>query len=103
MTNQQILQLIGRHVREARLNSNLTQECLAELVGIHWKTISNIERGNYPIAVTTFARICQYLETSPNRLLDGMKPPDAVRTGRIKKALARRRTPQKASRSAKRS
>jgi DNA-binding XRE family transcriptional regulator len=98
VTNQQILQLIGCHVREARLKSSLTQECLAELVGIHWKTISNIERGNYPIAVTTFARICQYLETSPNRLLEGMKPPDAARTNRIKRALARRRTPQKANR-----
>ena len=85
--------MIGRHVREARLKANMTQECLAELVGVHWKTVGNIERGNYPIALTTFARLCQFLESSPNRLLDGMEPPDPKRTARIKKALARKRAP----------
>jgi DNA-binding XRE family transcriptional regulator len=93
VTDQQVLRLIGRHVREARLKANMTQECLAELVGVHWKTVGNIERGNYPIALTTFARLCQFLESSPNRLLDGMEPPDPKRTARIKKALARKRAP----------
>jgi DNA-binding XRE family transcriptional regulator len=95
VTNQQILRLIGKRVREARLKSNMTQECLSELVGVHWKTISHIELGNYPIALTTFARLAQFLETSPNRLLDGIKPPDPERTARIKKALARKRAPAK--------
>lgn len=90
-----MLRLIGRHVRDARLKSNLTQECLAELVGVHWKTIGNIERGNFPIKLTTFARLAQFLETSPNRLLDGFEPPDPQRTARIKKALARKRAPSK--------
>ena len=87
--------MIGQHVRDARLKADLTQECLAELVGVHWKTISNIERGNFPIALTTFARLAQFLETSPNRLLDGLKPPDPQRTASIKKALARKRAPAK--------
>ena len=95
MTDRQILRLIGEHVREARLKANMTQECLAELVGVHSKTVSHIERGSYPIALTTFARLCQFLETSPNRLLDGLKPPDAQRTARIKKALVRMRAPRK--------
>lgn len=90
-----MLRLIGRQVRDARLKNYMTQECLAELVGVHWKTISNIERGNYPIALTTFARLSQFLDTSPNRLLDGIKPPDPLRTARIKKALARKRAPAK--------
>ena len=98
MTDQQILRLFGKRVREARLKANLTQECLAELVGTHWKTIGHIERGSYPIAVTTFARLSQFLETSPNRLLEGLEPPDARRTARIKKALARKRAPPKADR-----
>lgn len=90
-----MLRLIGLHVREARLKADLTQECLAELVGVHWKTIGNIERGVFPIALTTFARLAQFLETSPNRLLDGLEPPDPRRTARIKKALARQRAPAK--------
>ena len=91
-----MLREIGRRVREARLKANMTQECLAELVGVHWKTIGHIERGSYPIALTTFVRVSQFLETSPNRLLDGLQPPDPKRTARIKKALARRRGPAKA-------
>ncbi len=77
------------------MKANLTQECLAELVGVHWKTVGHIERGSYPIGVTTFARLAQFLETSPNRLLDGLEPPNPQRTARIKKALARKRVPAK--------
>ena len=95
MTDQQILRLFGQRVREARHKANMTQECLAELVGVHWKTIGHIERGTYPIALTIFARLSQFLETSPNRLLDDLKPPDPQRTACIKKALARKRAPAK--------
>ena len=77
------------------MKANLTQECLAELVGVHWKTIGHIERGSYPVALTTFARLSQFLETSPNRLLDGLGLPDAQRTAHIKKAMARKRAPAK--------
>jgi DNA-binding XRE family transcriptional regulator len=94
VTNQQILRLFGQRVREARLKGNMTQECLAELVGVHWKTIGHIERGTYPIALTTFTRLSQFLETSPNRLLEGLEPPDPKRAARIKKALARQRAPK---------
>ena len=95
VTDQQILRLIGQRVREARLRANMTQECLGELVGVHWKTIGHIERGSYPFALTTFARLSQFLETSPNRLLEGLTPPDPQRAARIKKALARKRAPAK--------
>lgn len=95
MTDKQILRLIGQRVRDARMKANLTQECVAELVGVHWKTISHVERGSYPIALTTFARLAQFLEASPNSLLEGIEPPNPQRTARIKKALARRRVPAK--------
>jgi len=88
-----MLRLIGKNFREARLKAKLTQECLAELVGVHWKTIGHIERGSYPIALATFARLSQFLETSPNRLLDGLDSPDPKRTEQIKKAMVRKRAP----------
>ncbi len=90
----EILRLLGRNVHAARLKSGLTQECLAELVGVHWKTIGRIERGEFPFAVTTFARLAQFLQTSPNRLLDGLPAPDSKRMEKITKALARRRKPR---------
>jgi len=87
--------MIGQRVRDARLKADMTQECLAELIGIHWKTVGHIERGSYPVALTTFIRLTQFLEISPNRLLDGLEQPDPQRTARIKKALARKRAPAK--------
>ncbi|HXT13790.1 MAG TPA: helix-turn-helix transcriptional regulator [Candidatus Angelobacter sp.] len=95
MNNREILRVLGRNIRQARLNAGLTQECLAELAGIHVQTIGAIEHGGFPFAVTTFARLSQFLEISPNRLLDGLKRPDPERTARIKKALARKRRPRK--------
>lgn len=73
----------------------MTQECLAELVGLHWKTIGHIERGTFAISLTKFARLTQFLEISPNRLFEGLPRPDPARTTRIKKALARKRAPGK--------
>jgi len=75
----------------------MTQECLAELVGVHWKTLGRIERGEFPFATTTLARLTQYLQVSPNRLLDGLAEPDLKRMTRIGKALARKRRPRKYS------
>jgi DNA-binding XRE family transcriptional regulator len=95
VTDQQILRLFGQRVRDARHKADMTQECLAELIGIHWKTVGHIERGTYPIALITFAKLSQHLEISPNRLLEGLKPPDPPRTARIKQALARKRVPIK--------
>jgi DNA-binding XRE family transcriptional regulator len=90
-----MLRQIGQRVREARLKADMTQECLAELVGIHWKTVGHIERGSFPVSLTTFVRLSQFLETSPNRLLDDLGTPDLKRTAQIKKAMARKRAPAK--------
>ena len=64
---------------------------MAEVAGVHVQTVGSIERGGFPFAVTTFARLSQFLEISPNLLLDGLKAPDSQRTARIKKAMARKR------------
>ena len=95
VNNREILRLLGKNIRQARITVGLTQECLAELANVHVQTIGAIERGEFPFAVTTFAQLSQYLETSPNRLLEGLRPPDPKRTARIKKALARKRAPRK--------
>lgn len=102
MSNAEILRVIGRNIREARLKAGMTQECLAELASVHVQTVGAIERGSFPFAVTTFARVSQFLETSPNRLLDGIEQPNRQRTARIKKALARKRTPLKLTQTARR-
>jgi len=86
-----MLRLIGGNVKAARLSADLTQECLAEMVGVHWQTISNVENGKFPFLVTTFAKISQALGISANRLLEGLPEPDRQQMEKIKKALARKR------------
>jgi DNA-binding XRE family transcriptional regulator len=89
-----MLRQIGENVKTARLHANLTQECLAELAGVHWQTVSHIENGKFPFSVVTFFKISQVLETSPNRLLDGLPEPDKGRMEKIKKMMARKRKPK---------
>jgi transcriptional regulator with XRE-family HTH domain len=95
VTDGQILATIGRNIRSARLKASLTQECLAELAGIHSKTFGRIERGQFSYSATILVRIIRYLRVDPNELLRGLPPPDAGRIQRITKALARRRKPTK--------
>ena len=91
MTDRQILRVIGANVRKARLRADLTQECLAELIGAHWQTISRIESGRYPFSATKFVRISQALDVSANRLLEGMPALDWKEIEKIKRALYRKR------------
>ena len=95
MNDRQILRCIGKNVQKARLQADLTQECLAELIGVHWKTLSGIERGLFPFAVTSFTRVAQHLGVSANTLLQGLEPPDQKRAATIRKAMARRRRPKR--------
>ncbi len=41
------LKLFGKRIKELRKSKNLTQEQLAEILGIYQKQIGNIETGNY--------------------------------------------------------
>lgn len=94
MTERQILRAIGKNVRTARMKAGLTQECLAELVGVHWQTLSYLETGKFPFSVITFVRLTHALDISANRLIDGVPEPDLRRIARIKKAKARQRRPR---------
>jgi len=89
-----MLRRIGENVKAARLKANLTQECLAELAGVHWQTVSYIENGKYLCSVITLFKVSQALETSPNRLFDGLPEPDIARMDKIKKSLVRKRKPK---------
>ena len=41
-----MLRTIGASVKAARLKIEMTQECLAEMVGVHWQTISNVAQAD---------------------------------------------------------
>jgi DNA-binding XRE family transcriptional regulator len=75
----------------------MTQECLAELIGIEWKSISNLENGRNSLLLPKIARIILVLGINPSALFDGLPEPDWKEIEKIKKALARKRKAKKVS------
>ena len=86
-----MLRRIGENVKVSRNKANMTQECLAEIAGIHWQTVSYIENGKFPASIVTFIKVSQALGVSADELLAGLPPLNPERTESIKKALARKR------------
>jgi transcriptional regulator with XRE-family HTH domain len=80
-----LLKSIAEGVRVNRRRRGLTQEQLAQQIGVHVTTISRIERGTLDFSVVTFFAIVRALKFSPEVFF-----PDRVMTkrkrGRPKKA-----------------
>lgn len=91
MTDRQTLKILGRNIKGKRLSNELTQEALAEMVGVHWHTIQNIERGISPFSVTTFIRLLYALGAEAHELLKGIPGPDLLHLAEVRKAKARKR------------
>jgi transcriptional regulator with XRE-family HTH domain len=91
MTHDQILRLIGTNIRKARHAAHLSQEGLAEMADIHWKTLGYIESGQRDFGVTIFTRLALCLDISGNQLLDGLETKRSKRLQVLAKTTARKR------------
>ena len=60
---------IGRRIAKARKHKHLTQERLAELIGITPLHMSRLETGKNSPSIKTLFRLCQALQVSPADLL----------------------------------
>lgn len=60
----------GKNVKDARLKLQLTQEQLAEKIGISAKSLSQIELGNNFVSAENLEAICTALEIYPKKLFD---------------------------------
>ena len=60
----------GKNVKDARLKLRLTQEQLAEKIGISAKSLSQIELGNNFVSAENLEAICTALQTYPKKLFD---------------------------------
>ncbi|MBO4914674.1 MAG: helix-turn-helix transcriptional regulator [Oscillospiraceae bacterium] len=67
---------VGQRIKERREAAGLTQETLAEMVGLGVKHISAIERGAIGVSLPTLKRVCSVLSVSADDLL--FDPPDAA-------------------------
>lgn len=69
----QELLLLGEHIRNRRIKLCLSQEALAEKVGISANTVSRIEGGQMAMSIKNFIKLVQALEADANDLL-GIMP-----------------------------
>ncbi|MCD7740196.1 MAG: helix-turn-helix domain-containing protein [Candidatus Gastranaerophilales bacterium] len=60
----------GKKIKEKRLERQLTQEQLAEKIGISPKSLSQIELGNNFVSAENLELICKALVISPKILFD---------------------------------
>jgi len=94
--DQQILEEIGRRLRRERLNANLTQQALANQVGVALKTVSNAEDGRN-VSLETLIRLLRGLGRLDT--LDAMRADTALSP--IELAARRGRVRQRATGSRK--
>jgi transcriptional regulator with XRE-family HTH domain len=63
------LKSFGDNIRRERVLQRITQERLAEMVGLHPRTIQKIEAGKVNILITTFVRLQRALRCPWDTLL----------------------------------
>lgn len=67
---------IGQRIRKVRKARGLSQEKLAEIIGISTTHMSHIETGNTKMSLSTFAELARALEVRTDNLLYDDKPGD---------------------------
>lgn len=70
MTRDQALQTLGRRVAELRREKGLTQEALAEAMGVSRNHVADIELGVRNTGVWSFLLICKALALPPSMLFE---------------------------------
>ena len=69
---------VGARIRDERERRNVSQEILADRVGLTRTSITNIEKGRQKVLLHTLLDIARVLNLKPTRLL-----PDITRLSRI--------------------
>lgn len=62
--------ILGKRIKEIRKSKGLTQDKLAEMVGIDSKHLSRIECGKNSLSLSLLLKICSTLQTEPGVLFD---------------------------------
>ncbi len=62
---------LGLRIREARRKADMTQEELAEKMGISTSFLGHMERGSRNASLDTLVLLCNTLHVSPQELLAG--------------------------------
>lgn len=86
--NKQLAQAIGRTIAKRRMQCDLTQDVVAEKLGIGYEAVSRIERGVVIPNITRLAELAGIFGCSTADLLQEVSPLPADQAGRIAQLLA---------------
>lgn len=78
---------LGRALRQARRERDLSQEEVARRAGVHPNHVGRIERGSQDIRVTTLLRLLSALEVSPSAI--GLPELGSDSVGPVKRSRSR--------------
>ena len=67
--DEKIRRALGKNIKAARLDLNLTQDELSESIDISTQLLKDIEGGRRFGSMNTFIKICLALKTTPNNML----------------------------------
>ena len=63
---------LGRRVRAQRHRLGISQMALAEIVGLHFSFVSEVERGERNLSLSSLLRLADALEVDPGKLVAGL-------------------------------
>ena len=69
---------IGEQIKAAREQARLTQEFLAERIGVSPQYVSDLERGVVGVSVATLKKLCVALGVSSDQILFGADTPKTL-------------------------
>ena len=65
--------LVGKCIRELRLNKGVSQEALADEAGVHRTYMGSVERGERNISLDNIVKIARALKVAPSVLLQTVR------------------------------
>lgn len=63
--------IIGSRIMQKRKSKGITQYEFAEIIGLSYKQISNIENGHSFPRMSTFLKICEYFQVNSDYFISG--------------------------------
>ncbi|NEM89835.1 helix-turn-helix domain-containing protein [Galbitalea soli] len=84
--------VFGERVRDNRKRLGISQETLAELSGVHWTFIGQVERGTRNLSLHNIVKIAAGLDVDPGTLVQGIGAADVPAEEKPVSAAERIRT-----------
>lgn len=70
---------VGRRVKQRREDLNMSQERLAEMLGISFQQVQKYERGLNRVGASRLFQLCGIMSVDPNFFFDGLSPAPVTR------------------------